>query len=312
MPPLFEVQNLHVSAAQGHLWKRDIVPILHGVNFMVEPGESVAYLGQNGAGKTTTFRAICGLSSRYHGKILWQGKEVLPQQLHRKIGFLPENPYFYPSLTPREILREMGHLAGIRGDLSKRIDNWSGRLHFSHILDQQTRTCSKGQLQRVGLALALLHDPALLILDEPMSGLDPLGRELVRNVLKEAVDNGTSLLFSSHILNDAENLCNSVVALQNGRVIYSGRLRELLQYTNQWYIRIKTGNKNIDGLELQDVVVTPEAEDIYLLEGSGGQNGFNLALKQYTQLEQVEIIEANRRVPRLEDAFLKLVEEHES
>jgi len=305
---LFEIHDLCVDVMSGHLWGRHKKRLLHHVGFSVGEGEAVAYLGPNGAGKTTTFRAIFGLASHMHGEMRWQGKTVSVEWLRSRIGFLPEQPYFCRVLTPRELLAGLGRLSGMnRSGLPRHINEWAERLEFGDVLDKPMRTCSKGQLQRVGLAQAMIHEPELLILDEPLSGLDPLGREQVRKVLIEAVNNGASMIFSSHILADAERICEKVIALYSGRVIYDGATGGLLGSTDNWHIRLHC--RKVPQTETKKMEVQYDADGTCLIRGNEHVYPFQQALTWCMRLEEAVILHAAKDQPRLEDAFVHLVEE---
>jgi ABC-2 type transport system ATP-binding protein len=197
--------------------------VLHGVSFSIQPGQVTAFLGGNGAGKTTTLRCVLGLARFDSGQVEFFGEPGLSKAARKKIGFLPERPYFYEYLTGLEFLRFYGQLSGLSRarvsekseQLLKRVDLWSSR-------DKRLRSYSKGMLQKIGLAQALIHDPEFVILDEPMSGLDPDGRFYVADIIRQAASEGKTIFFSSHLLPDAEKLCQSLVILKQGRVIYEG------------------------------------------------------------------------------------------
>ncbi|MDX8396422.1 MAG: ABC transporter ATP-binding protein [Mariprofundaceae bacterium] len=305
MTALLEIRDLSVSVAEGHLWNRKAKQLLHAIHFQINEGESVAYLGPNGAGKTTTFRALCGLTSTFKGSFLWKGQAILNEQLHQHIGFLPEIPYFYRNLTPRELLTGLGRLSDTDNQQLKRtVSHWSERLDFEIILDRPIRTCSKGQLQRIGLTQALMQKPDLLILDEPMSGLDPIGREIVRSTLTEVNNNGTALLFSSHILSDAESLCHKVVALNQGRVIYNGSLDGLVSEKDHWsiHLRSETAIQAPDNTKL-----TSLTDESLLITGNGGHRSLQQSLQSLTSSQNIELIHAGLVKPKLEDAFVELI-----
>jgi len=302
---LFEVRGLSVKVEEGHLWQRHSKTLLHNVSFAVSEGESVAYLGPNGAGKTTTFRAICGLAAGVKGEFFWQKKAVQFGDLHARLGFLPEAAYYYRSLTPRELLLGLAGLSGLRrSTLVPRLVHWAERLNFESILDQPMRYCSKGQLQRISLAQALMHEPQLLILDEPMSGLDPLGRDLILANLQEINAKGTSLLFSSHILSDAERLCHRVVALNQGKIIYDGSLNGLLPQTGRWRIRARS---SLTAFLRPEVTHLVEADGCHILEGTQGSEEFNTILNAVSATQSADIVEAGMINRTLEDAFISLV-----
>lgn len=308
MSDLLFVQNLHVAVKQGHLLRRRSKTILHGVSLKVGEGESVAYLGPNGAGKTTTFRALLGLAAYAQGTFFWRGREIKPQKLHRHIGFMPESPYLYRNLTPSELLTELGRLSHLEmSTVQRRIHDLSVALDFTEVLTRPMRYCSKGQLQRVGLAQALLHDPELLILDEPMSGLDPLGRERVRLVLQERINAGCAMLFSSHILADAAALCHKVIALRAGKIVFSGPLAELEARAHSWRIRLRGALPNLPSEPTFDLHT--EADGSTTLQGQGGEAGLRQALHWCLQHPDIEILEAGLARQRLEDAFVRLLKE---
>lgn len=306
MSELFRIEQLKVHIAEGHLWKRKERTVLDDVSFGLSEGESVAYLGPNGAGKTTTFRAVCGLSTLASGGFYWQDKAVLPEEFNRHIGFMPEYPYFYRALTPRELLQGLGRLSRLNyTQVRQRIESLAEKLDFGSVLDQPIRTCSKGEMQKVSLAQAMLHEPKLLILDEPMSGLDPIGRERVRQVLIDANIRGTSLLFSSHILSDAERLCHKVVALNQGSIIYVGELAALTDLGGMWQIIVQ-----IDG----EPGKWPEAISRQVLsDGTSQLSGHEAKLSLHKALEfclnmkGCTVVSASPARRRLEDAFVALL-----
>jgi len=237
MKPLIDVQNLNLSMATGHIFQGKKT-ILHDISFQIKPGCSTAYLGPNGAGKTSTFRVLCGLMKANSGKVFFDGKEMSNGLPPKRFGFMPEQPYFYKNLSPLELLTGLGKLSGIHAaTLKKNINLWAERLNFTHVLTQRLSTCSKGQVQRVGLAQALIHQPDFILLDEPLSGLDPIGRTCVRNIIQDEIKRGATILFSSHILADAEAICDQVVILKEGHNIFSGDIKHLLSSEHKWLIK---------------------------------------------------------------------------
>jgi ABC-2 type transport system ATP-binding protein len=210
-------------------WRKRPYRALDHLTLDVESGEVFGFLGPNGAGKTTTLKLLMQLvyPSEGHAEIL--GRPVGDLGVKHRIGYLPENPYFYDHLTAEELLTYYATLFGIRG--AER----AGRA--ARLLDEvgvgaerrlQLRKFSKGMLQRVGIAQALINNPELIILDEPMSGLDPLGRRDVRSLILRLRDEGRTVFFSSHVLSDAEALCSRVAILAKGRLVASGRLADML------------------------------------------------------------------------------------
>ena len=205
------------------------VEAVRGVSFDVRRGDIFGFLGPNGAGKTTTIKMLMGLISPTAGTMEILGVRAPSPDVMGRVGFLPENPYVYPYLSPREFVSMCGRLCGLSGDsLRERVVQVIGRVGMAHAIDRAVRALSKGMLQRVGLAAALVHDPELLVLDEPMSGLDPVGRKEVRDLIVEEKQRGRTVFFSSHILTDVEMLCDRVCILRQGQVVVAGAIRELL------------------------------------------------------------------------------------
>jgi ABC-2 type transport system ATP-binding protein len=210
-------------------WRKRPYRALDRLSIDVEPGEVFGFLGPNGAGKTTTLKLLMQLVFPTSGHAEIFGRPLGDLSVKRRIGYLPENPYFYDYLTAEELLVYYASLFGIRGA--------ERRARASQLLDEvgigaerrlQLRKFSKGMLQRVGIAQALVNKPELVIFDEPMSGLDPLGRRDVRALILRLRDAGVTVFFSSHVLSDAEALCNRVAILAKGRLVTAGRLTDML------------------------------------------------------------------------------------
>jgi ABC-2 type transport system ATP-binding protein len=205
------------------------VEALRGVSLEVRRGEIFGFLGPNGAGKTTAIKMLVGLISPTGGTMELFGVRAPSPEIMSRVGFLPENPYVYPYLSPREFVTMCGRLSGMKGtSLRNRVAQVIERVGMVEAIDRPARSLSKGMLQRVGLAAAIVHDPELLVLDEPMSGLDPVGRKEVRDLIVEEKHRGRTVFFSSHILSDVEMLCDRVCILRQGEVVVAGALRELL------------------------------------------------------------------------------------
>jgi ABC-2 type transport system ATP-binding protein len=226
---LIEVRDLRKTFKTG-LLQRKAVAAVKGVSFTVERGEIFGFLGPNGAGKTTTIKMLTGLIRPTSGEAYLFGERVPSARARQKIGFLPENPYVYPYLTPREFIELSGRLSGLGGKaLRARTAAVLGQVGIAYAADRQARRLSKGMLQRTGLAAALVADPEMLILDEPMSGLDPVGRKEVRDLIFRERDEGRTIFFSTHILSDVEAMCDRVAILRQGEVVVSGSIRKLLR-----------------------------------------------------------------------------------
>jgi len=200
------------------------------VSFEVRAGQIYGFLGPNGAGKTTTIKILTGLIAPTRGAATVFGHRVPSPQAMQRVGFLPENPYVYPYLTPREFVEMCGRLSGLSArDARKRTAEILDTVRISYAADRQVRRLSKGMVQRTGLAAALVAEPELLILDEPMSGLDPVGRKEVRDLILDQRAKGRTIFFSTHILSDVEMLCDHVTILRRGEVVVSGQIAELLR-----------------------------------------------------------------------------------
>lgn len=224
---ILELRNLSKTFRTGLLGRK--VPALRDVSLVLRRGESLGYLGPNGSGKTTSIKCILTLIRPTTGTIRLFGEDPSQPLARARVGYLPESPYFYDYLKPGEILDYVGRLYGMdRAARKKRIPMLLDRLGLGHALDRPLRGFSKGMLQRVGIAQSLLSDPDLLIWDEPMSGLDPIGRKDVREIMIELREQGKSLFFSSHVLADVETLCDTVCILDRGVAVAQGPLADLL------------------------------------------------------------------------------------
>jgi ABC-2 type transport system ATP-binding protein len=226
--PAILVEDLKKTYRTGFLGRR--VPALRGVDLTVEPGETYGLLGANGAGKTTTIKILMGLLFPDSGKVEVLGKPLGDRRVRRRIGFLPENPYFYEYLTARESLLFYGKLQGVGADVvEKHGGELLERLELGHAANQRLRGYSKGMRQRFGLAQALVNDPDLVVLDEPLEGIDPRGRRLLKDLVQDLRERGKAILFSSHILADVEEISDRVCILHHGRVLRQGELGEILR-----------------------------------------------------------------------------------
>lgn len=203
--------------------------VLHGVTFDVQENEIFGFVGPNGAGKTTTLKILMGLIRPTEGRARILGSDVFESEFRHQIGFLPENPYFYPFLTAREILDFYARLSGVSAsDRAQRVDRLLGVVNLGHAMDARLRTFSKGMLQRVGIAQALIHDPKVVFLDEPMSGLDPLGRMEIRDLILSLRAEGKTVFMNTHILSDVESICDRVAIIVKGRIRHQGQIEDFL------------------------------------------------------------------------------------
>lgn len=241
-------------------WGRRVMAV-DQLSLEVRRGEVFGFLGPNGAGKTTTLKMLMGLIYPTSGHAWIFGHPVGDQAAKSKLGFLPESPYFYDYLTSHEFLSFYGHLFGLWGrSLDKRIDELLEQVGMTHARDLQLRKFSKGMLQRVGIAQALINDPELVVLDEPMSGLDPIGRKEVRDLIFRLKDSGKTVMFSSHILHDAELLCDRVAMILKGKMVACGPVRELIEQGATRHVEVVIDHLTPEGLEhlrpLSDKLVT--------------------------------------------------------
>lgn len=230
MRPAITIADLTKDFAVGFARTRRI-RALDRLRLEVWPGEIVGFLGANGAGKTTAIKLLTGLLHPTAGTARVCGLDIADISMHARIGYLPEQPYFYDYLTARELVAYCAQLFGYRrGEARDRAAGALARVGLEGAAwDRPLRRFSKGMLQRVGLAQALVNDPEVLFLDEPMSGLDPIGRGEMRDLIATLPGRGTTVLFSSHILADVEVLCHRVAVLRAGRLVRCGRLDELRQ-----------------------------------------------------------------------------------
>src|SRR6187397_1417790 len=212
-------------------WRKRPYLALDRLSLEVEAGEVFGFLGPNGAGKTTTLKLLMQLVYPTSGRAELLGKPIGDLSAKRRIGYLPENPYFYDHLSAEELLRYFAGLFGYRGaDARRRVEGLLDEVGIGAERKLQLRKFSKGMLQRVGIAQALINDPELVIFDEPMSGLDPLGRREVRSLILGLRDRGCTVFFSSHVLSDAEALCSRVGIVARGRLMTTGRLTDMLAF----------------------------------------------------------------------------------
>jgi ABC-2 type transport system ATP-binding protein len=231
--PAIETENLTKEYPFGflHLKKRTS---LEGLNMQVEMGEVFGFIGPNGAGKSTTIKLLMGLIFPTEGDARILGKPISDVEMHRDIGYLPEQPYFYDYLTAAEVLDYFARFHDLSAaDRKERVQKMLKKVGLETAGKIQLRKYSKGMLQRVGLAQAILHDPKVVILDEPMSGLDPVGRREVRDIILELKRDGQTVMFSTHVLSDAEMLCDRVGVIVGGKLRGTGAPGQLVEMKTQ-------------------------------------------------------------------------------
>src|SRR5216683_8166571 len=222
-----EILGLEKTYSVG-FWRKKPKYALRPLNLKVEEGEIFGFLGPNGAGKTTTLKLLMGLIFPTAGSARILGMAVDDHRMKAQIGFLPEQPYFYDYLTARELLEYYGQLSGVEAKQRwSRVNEVLQRVGLPDVGGVQLRKFSKGMLQRAGIAQAILHDPKVVFFDEPMSGLDPLGRREVRDLMEQLKQEGKTVFFSTHILSDAEALCDRVAIIHKGELRGVGAVEDL-------------------------------------------------------------------------------------
>lgn len=229
MEPIIEIRNLTKDYETG-FWRKKKVRALDDLSLTVKSGQIFGFLGGNGAGKTTTIKILMSLLFASSGSAKILGHDISYVKMHRSIGYCPENPYFYDYLTARELMNYFGELFGLDGAKRKRqTEELLAKVGLDEKdWDKQLRKFSKGMLQRVGLAQSLVNEPQIVFLDEPMSGLDPMGRREIRELIAGLRENGTTVFMSTHILSDVEALCDEVAILRSGKLAATGNLDDLL------------------------------------------------------------------------------------
>ena len=301
--PAIEIENLSKEYPYGFLdlkKKRS----LENLNMQVETGEVFGFLGPNGAGKSTTLKLLMRLIFPTSGTARILGKSIQDVSMHRKIGYLPEQPYFYDYLTAAELLDYFARFHGLTAaDRRERVQRMLKKVGLDTAKKIQLRKYSKGMLQRAGLAQAILHDPPVVVLDEPMSGLDPLGRREVRDIILELKKEGRTVLFSTHILTDAEMLCDRVGVIVGGKLKGVGTPEEM--------VGIKT-----EGMEILFELDDPEKKFPLLGKATKTGERYRVQLPEaelYGALDELRAAEARilsvaQIKPTLEDFFMNLVD----
>lgn len=220
---ILSVNHLNKSFSLGVLRKPK--QVLHDVSFQIEQGKTTGFIGVNGSGKTTSLKCVLGFITPDSGEIKFFEKSELSSQVKERIGYLPERPYLYEFLTAEEILRFHWKLSGGGPGFEEAAKKVLEKVELRNVEDRRLRSFSKGMLQRIGMAQALLRDPDFLILDEPMSGLDPDGRILIKDIIRDERARGRTIFFSSHLLNDMDELCDNLVVIDGGKMIFQGTLK---------------------------------------------------------------------------------------
>ena len=302
--PIIEINNLTKDYEVG-FWRKRKVRALDGLSLTVEPHQIFGFLGANGAGKTTTLKLLMRLIFPTAGSARILDRDISDVSMHSHVGYLPESPYFYDYLTAREFLDYCGELFGlIRNVRHARTEELLTRVNLDpKSWDRQLRKFSKGMLQRVGLAQALVNDPEIVFLDEPMSGLDPVGRREVRDLIAALRGEGKTVFMCSHILSDIEVLCDSVAILKGGRVARSGSLEELRSHATNAIEIVATGadaSALKQALSIKaDVTITPSGIRIEVADEKDVDSVITALRKTSGKLVSVNPVKQS-----LEDLFL--------
>ena len=245
-----KAENLTKEFKEGFIIRRRYTKALDNLNLEIERGEIFGYLGPNGAGKTTTFKLLLGLIFPTSGTAWVLGKSIREVRFKREVGFLPEQPYFYDHLTGEEFLDFYAQLFQFHKRIRKRkVQNLLETVGLEKSASVQLRKFSRGMLQRIGIAQALINDPELVILDEPLSGLDPVGRKQIRNIILDLRNQGRTVVFSSHVLSDVEAICDRVAILIQGKLQRVERLDAFLN------IEVESVELTVSGLGEEEMEV---------------------------------------------------------
>ena len=302
-----EIENLTKDFLVG-FWKKRPVRALFNLCLEVNQGEIFGFLGPNGAGKSTTIKMLMHLLHPTSGSARILGDPIDSVAMHGKIGYLPENPYFYDYLTPEELLEYVGRLFGFRKpELSKKIASLLGTVGLTEARSMQLRKFSKGMVQRIGIAQAIINDPEIVFLDEPMSGLDPLGRMEVRRIISSLKAKGVTVFFSSHILPDVEALCDRVAILNRGELQEVGALEDILQVRIEGHEIILSGCSS-DSMENIEKICdeTQTMGDRLRIRVSTSEQMEEILSLVFA--ENLELISVNPIRPSLEEYFFQEVQ----
>jgi ABC-2 type transport system ATP-binding protein len=311
-------ENLTKEFRGGSLIRRRSIVALEGLNLHVNRGEIFGYLGPNGAGKTTTFKLLLGLIFPTAGDAWVLGKHIKDVRVRKHIGFLPEQPYFYDYLTAKEFLDFYAQLFGFDKKTRKqRVRNLLSMVGLEEAASNQLRKFSRGMLQRIGVAQALINDPELVILDEPLSGLDPSGRKEIRDIIFHLKSEGRTVIFSSHILSDVEAICDRVGILVKGRLQTVEYLDRILDYEVE-SIELTVsglngvGKENIRSLGCQ--VMQGENRTVITIPGVNLPEGEESIAKVFAVVREsgARLVSVMSRTQSLESLFMKLNTSHSS
>ena len=282
------------------------VQAVSDLSFEIRQGEVFGLIGPNGAGKSTSIRMILGLIRPDSGRILFRGKPLRETTMQREVGYLPENPYLYDHLSLLELLQFCGKTSDLElSQIKKRSQELMERLNLSEAQKRPLRTFSKGMLQRAGICFALLHDPTIVILDEPMSGLDPIGRRMVFDLILELKDQGKTIFFCSHILNDVERLCDRIGLMNKGQLSKQFERDDFLQDTGKTVFlhTSKLDDSNQQIIRSLGGHVRPEGEGHLVAISDDNYHSVNFHLEKFN----IKILGCRSEWMSLEDLFIQTV-----
>ena len=307
-PPI-TVRDLRKTYRSGFLGRKRH-EALRGISLEVGRGQVFGLLGPNGAGKTTMIKVLLGLVRSFEGEAQLFGEPVGRAALRQRVGYLPEAHQLPPYLTARQVLSLFGQFSGVpRKELVQRIPHWLERVGIPEAADRKVKEFSKGMKQRLGLAQALIHEPDLVFLDEPTDGVDPRGRKDIRAIVAEARERGATLFVNSHLLQEVQQMCDSIVILSNGRIVKSGTTEELASETRS--VKLTLGSSSVErpaallegvgsNLHVQEDGLTLEVED----------DDLQVAIDRL-RAAGVPILGIERKRLTLEDAFLLTLDDEE-
>jgi ABC-2 type transport system ATP-binding protein len=293
---------------QVGFWRKRPYRALDGLTINVEAGDVFGFLGPNGAGKSTTLKLLMGLIFPSSGSARILGRPVGDLEVRRRIGFLPENPSFYDHLTAEELLTYFAGLCGLSGsERRQRAQAALDEVEIGAERRMRLRSFSKGMVQRVGVAQAIVANPDVVFLDEPMSGLDPLGRRHLRRLMLRLRDRGCTVFFSSHILSDAEALCSRVAIVAQGRLVSQGKLDDIVAFEQRgWELVVANLTETVKAsLRGRVTSITPLANDRYTLELPASEAPEPLI--RDLSLQGVQLVSLTPLRATLEDYFISVV-----
>ena len=282
MSIIVEIENLSKDYEVG-FWKKRKVRALDDLSLQVEGGQIFGFLGGNGAGKTTTIKILMSLLFPSSGSARILGSDIADVSMRSRIGYCPENPYFYDYLKASELMNYFGELFGLNAaERRRKTEELLTRVGLDEKdWNKQLRKFSKGMLQRVGLAQSLINEPEIVFLDEPMSGLDPIGRREIRELIAELREKGTTVFMSTHILSDIEALCDNVAILRKGRLAATGKLEDLLTASGERQT-FEINVRNISAEVLRTEISTIAGALVF-----AKPNGANIQILEETDIEKI-------------------------